>query len=146
MSRSATQHNHLCRGGTAGHGDTGVDSMSALNMDTDSEALLHAGVELAQGLWTDFASEFGFEGQGPEKTVTHQVGRAHTAAMYQSIGLDPATGFVTYDRLGNVGSVSLPITLAMAAEAGHFEQGDRVAMLGIGSGLSASMMEVHWQW
>jgi 3-oxoacyl-[acyl-carrier-protein] synthase-3 len=143
-SRSATQHNRLCRGGAVGHSDTGVDSTSALDMDTDSEALLHAGVELAQTLWASFSSEFGFADAAPDKTITHQVGRAHTKALYEALSLDPERGFTTYDGLGNVGSVSLPITLAMASEAGFLEAGDDIALLGIGSGLSSLMMRVRW--
>lgn len=142
--RSATEHNALCRGGALGHADTGVSSGSELFMETDSEALLHAGVDLARSLWSEFAPSLGFADRAPDRTVTHQVGRAHTRALYAALELDEARGFYTYPELGNVGSVSLPITLAQAAEAGFVEKGQSVALLGIGSGLSAAMMRVEW--
>ena len=134
--QTATQHNHLCQGDT--------DGKSGLTMKTDAEALLFAGVELAKSTWTEFINGREMLSQEHLKTVTHQVGRAHTKLLYDSLGLSESGGFFTYETLGNVGSVSLPITLALAAESGHIEKGDTVALLGIGSGLACQMMEVSW--
>jgi 3-oxoacyl-[acyl-carrier-protein] synthase-3 len=36
------------------------------------------------------------------------------------------------------------MTLAMADDAARLREGDRVALMGIGSGLSCMMMEVQW--
>ena len=49
------------------------------------------------------------------------------------------TGF-----LGNIGTVSLPITAAIAEERGFLEPGDRVGWLGIGSGLNCLMLGIEW--
>ena len=35
--------------------------------------------------------------------------------------------------------------MALAAEAGRFVRGDRVALLGIGSGVNCQMIGVEWQ-
>jgi len=48
--------------------------------------------------------------------------------------------YQTFDRLGNVGSVSLPATLALARQEGRVKPGDQVALLGIGSGLASLML------
>jgi hypothetical protein len=37
------------------------------------------------------------------------------------------------------------LTLALAAEAGHIQKNDRVALLGIGSGINCQMLAVEWQ-
>lgn len=140
--RSATEHNHLCRGGAKEAADTGLAGGIALDMSTDAEALLVAGVELAKRTWSSFVEETGFA--APDKVLTHQVGKAHDQALFAALGIDRDRSFVTYDRLGNVGSVSLPITLGMAVEAGFVVPGDEVALLGIGSGLSSLMMGVRW--
>ena len=136
VAQMATQHNHLCQGDT--------DGKSGLTMKTDAEALLFAGVELAKSTWKEFSEERQTLLKTNLKTITHQVGRAHTKLLYESLGLMESGGYFTYETLGNVGSVSLPITLAMAAESGHIEKGDTVALLGIGSGLACQMMEVSW--
>ena len=51
---------------------------------------------------------------------------------------------MTFEFLGNVGTVSLPITAAIASERGFLERGDRVGLLGIGSGLNCVMLGVEW--
>jgi 3-oxoacyl-[acyl-carrier-protein] synthase-3 len=38
----------------------------------------------------------------------------------------------------------VPIVLAKVMESGKLRKGDRVALLGIGSGLNCSMAEVVW--
>lgn len=142
--RAATEHNALCRGGAVSGGDTGVGSGGTLEMSTDSEALLDAGVKLARANFTDFLSDLSWTSDSLDRILTHQVGRAHQKALFDALELDEQYSFITYDFLGNVGSVSLPLTLALATEANFVRQGDRVAMLGIGSGLSSVMMGVEW--
>ncbi len=122
-----TSHNHLCEGDAAG---------DALEMQTDSEELLHAGIAVAKGAWDNFSSRTGWTPDTPELIATHQVGRAHTKAVFDAIGLDPDKNYSTFETLGNCGSVSLPITYSMAHEAGRAEPGKPTVLLGIGSGLS----------
>lgn len=123
--------NQLCEGDTASE---------ALEMRTDSEALLHAGVGLAQRCWGRFKTTTGWTEATPQRVITHQVGRRHSLMLFEKLGLDPAKDYQTFDRLGNVGSVSLPATLALARQEGRVKPGDQVALLGIGSGLASLML------
>jgi 3-oxoacyl-[acyl-carrier-protein] synthase-3 len=43
-----------------------------------------------------------------------------------------------------VGAAGVPLTLAISQEQGRLSTGDRVGMLGIGSGLNVSMMGAQW--
>ncbi len=52
--------------------------------------------------------------------------------------------FTTYGFLGNIGTVSLPITAALANERGILKRGDSVGFLGIGSGLNCLMLGLKW--
>jgi acyl-CoA:acyl-CoA alkyltransferase len=52
--------------------------------------------------------------------------------------------FSTFEYLGNMGTVSVPITAALADERDFLETGDRVAFLGIGSGLNCMMLGIEW--
>ncbi|MDR0353975.1 MAG: 3-oxoacyl-ACP synthase III [Opitutaceae bacterium] len=135
-ARAATQHNELCQGDTHG--------ADALAMQTDSEQLLHAGVALAGETWADFTAATGWDAATPARIVTHQVGNAHRRALYDALKLDPAKDFSTFETLGNTGSVALPATLATAIETGAIRDGDRVALLGIGSGLNSLMLALEW--
>jgi len=112
-------------------------------MRTDSEALLAAGVGLAQRCWGRFKVESGWDEATPDRIITHQVGRRHSSLLFERLGLDPAKDYQSFDRLGNVGSVSLPATLALARAEGRVRRGDKAALLGIGSGLASLMLAVE---
>ena len=43
-----------------------------------------------------------------------------------------------------MGTVSLPLTAALAEDRAFLQPGDRVAFLGIGSGLNCMMLGVEW--
>lgn len=131
-----TSHNHLCEGDS-----TGTDG---LEMQTDSEELLNAGIGVAERAWEKFKSWTQWTAETPDHYLTHQVGRAHQRRLYDALGIEESKDFSTFPELGNVGSVSLPITLAMAEQAGRLRPGDKIALLGIGSGLSSIMMSLQW--
>ncbi len=133
VARAATAHSDLCQGDTHG--------AEALAMQTDSERLLVAGVELARETWAEFSKAHGTRF---DRFVCHQVGSVHRRKLYETLGLDLARDFSTFETLGNTGSVALPATLALAAEAGAVKSGDRVALLGIGSGLNCLMLALEW--
>ncbi len=127
--------NKLCEGGNDGEN---------LAMKTDSEKLLEAGISLAAGTWKNFKNELGWNEKTPNHVITHQVGSRHTSALFEKLGLDRTKDFQSFERLGNVGSVSLPITLALAIDSGTIKRGEKVALLGIGSGLSSAMLGVQF--
>jgi 3-oxoacyl-[acyl-carrier-protein] synthase-3 len=130
-----TTHNALCQGDNSG---------DALEMLTDSEELLVAGIGVAKRAWERFIVSTGWSAESPDRIITHQVGRAHTRELFKALNLDLKKDFSTFETLGNVGSVSCPITLAKAMEDGAYSMGERAALLGIGSGLSSLMMAVEW--
>jgi len=138
--RSDTSSHELCAGDSARatHGD------DRPRMQTDSEALLHAGVNLAVETWEHCKRVLGWENSDVQKAFTHQVGRAHRKLLYERLGLDPAIDFPTVEYLGNAGAAALPMTAALGIEAGHLSPGDRVALLGIGSGLNSIMLGLEW--
>ncbi len=113
-------------------------------MRTDAPAVLKHGVELARGTWARFTSHLGWGAVGPDKTICHQVGGPHRAAVLQAFGVSEDKDFSTYSHLGNIGTVSLPLTAALADERGFLNKGDRVGFLGIGSGLNCMML--GWEW
>jgi 3-oxoacyl-[acyl-carrier-protein] synthase-3 len=121
----------LCRGDAADGGYL---------METNSEALLAAGVALARRTWTEFLTDLGWEAQSVARVVSHQVGSAHRRALLEALDLGPERDFPTFAELGNAGSAALPIALDLALEAGAVRRGPRTALLGIGSGLQCQML------
>lgn len=135
-----TTSHELCAGGVAAqaHGD------DRPRMQTDSEALLHAGVDLAERTWDLTKQTLGWTNADVQRAFTHQVGRAHRRLLYERLQLDPALDFSTVEFLGNTGAAALPLTASIGIERGLVRPGDRVALLGIGSGLNALMLGVEW--
>jgi 3-oxoacyl-[acyl-carrier-protein] synthase-3 len=128
----------LCQGGAAEGGER-------LLMATDAEELLQAGIAAAESAFGRFLESAGWRGGELDKTICHQVGHAHRRRLLEALRLDAERDFVTYPWLGNTGSAALPVTLAVAAERGHFSPGDRVGLLGIGSGINVLMLALEWQ-
>lgn len=144
-ARAHSIGHELCRGqeNASGAGDAG--GMIAPLMQTDSERLLEQGVVAAQAAFDSFLSETGWARDEISKTVCHQVGSAHRKLLLKTLGLAADRDFTTYETLGNTGSVALPITLAKAIEEGHIQSGERVALLGIGSGINVLMLALEYQ-
>ncbi|MBT6490968.1 MAG: 3-oxoacyl-ACP synthase III, partial [Deltaproteobacteria bacterium] len=44
----------------------------------------------------------------------------------------------------NIGPASVPIVLSKVVDSGRVKSGDRIALMGIGSGLNCTMAEVVW--
>ena len=138
--RTATEHNELCRGSA----DTGFNSTAVMSMQTQAETLLVTGCELAVEAWKGLKEVLGWRDDSVDRAYCHQVGCTHRDRLYESLNLDQTKDFSTFEFLGNVGSVSLPLTMAMGVERDPPSAGQRLAMLGIGSGLSSVMLGVCW--
>ncbi len=127
VTRAATEHHELCVGD--------FDQMR-----TDTQGLLTGGIALAGDLWRDARDEWDW--QDMDRYVVHQVSSVHTSRTAQALGLDESRIPLTFPTLGNVGPAAVAITLAK--EADGLEPGDRVLMMGIGSGLNMTCLELTW--
>ena len=125
----------LCQGDGSTHG---------LMMETDSEALLKAGIKLSKENWDKCRSVLNWKNSDVDKIIPHQVGVAHRFAMLTELGLPLDRDFQTYELFGNTGSAALPLTLIKASEANFFKPNDKIALLGIGSGLTSTMLGMEW--
>ena len=128
VTRAATEHHELCVG-------------DFTMMRTDLKGLLDAGMELSADMWAEAAGEFDWA-QGMDRYVIHQVSKVHTAAMCQKFGIDPARVPLTFPTFGNLGPASVPFTLA--GQQDSLDDGDRVLLMGVGSGLNVSCLEIAW--
>jgi 3-oxoacyl-[acyl-carrier-protein] synthase-3 len=147
---AAPQHHGLCQWGlttAAALGDAlGERVLLAARqvMSTDSVAVLKFGVELGLRTWKAFLSRLGWAAETIDKVICHQVGGPHRDAVLKALGISHDKEFSTYEYLGNIGTVSLPLTAAVAEEREFLLPGDRVGFLGIGSGLNCLMLGVEW--
>jgi 3-oxoacyl-[acyl-carrier-protein] synthase III len=131
VTRAATQWSHLCRGN--------LDRMV-----TDTKSLLIEGMKLAQVTFGAARQALGWVIDELDEFVIHQVSRVHTEALLKTFGIDPKKVHTIFQEHGNIGPASVPIVLSKLKEMGRLRKGQRIALLGIGSGLNCSMAEVVW--
>ncbi len=131
VTRAATQWNSLCRGN--------LDRMV-----TDTKMLLIEGMKLATKTFVAAKLALGWVVEEVDEFVIHQVSKVHTQAMVDAFGIDPKKVLTIFGEHGNIGPASVPIVLSKLREMGRLKKGDRIALLGIGSGLNCSMAEVVW--
>ncbi|MBE0501945.1 MAG: 3-oxoacyl-ACP synthase III [Desulfuromonadales bacterium] len=140
INLAAPQHHTLCRWGI----NTDDPKNHIPYMQTDAVSVMKHGVELGKRTWDTFLKELSLTSDRIDKVICHQVGEAHQRLILQAIGIDPEKDFTTYEFLGNMGTVSLPVTAAIAKERDALLPGDIVGFLGIGSGLNCLMLGIQW--
>jgi 3-oxoacyl-[acyl-carrier-protein] synthase-3 len=131
VAQAATQFNTLCRGWNH-------------QMWTDTKTLLTEGMRLANTTFLTARTVLGWVVHELDHFVIHQVSKAHTEGFIKSFGADPSKVFRIFPNLGNIGPASIPTVLAKLVEGNRIERGQRVALMGIGSGLNCAMAEVVW--
>lgn len=140
ITKAAPQYHKLCR--------WGLEQIQGGSfrpfMTTDSVSVLKYGVELGLKTWKSFLKTLEWTIEKVDKVVCHQVGAEHQNTILRLLGIPLEKDYVTFPYLGNIGTVSLPLTAAMAEERQHLKPGDYVSFLGIGSGLSCTMLGFRW--
>ncbi|HEX9078159.1 MAG TPA: 3-oxoacyl-ACP synthase III [Desulfuromonadaceae bacterium] len=140
VAHAAPEHHGLCLWGVHDDGK----GRFIQSMRTDAVNVLNYGVELGRRTWEAFLGEMGWQASQVDRVVCHQVGAAHQEAILKSLGITEDKDFTTYEFLGNMGTVSLPLSAALAEEREVLVAGEKVALLGIGSGLNCLMLGVEW--
>lgn len=127
-----TQHHNLC---------VGQRKWGRLQ----AKEMLLAGLHCLTQCWEGFQKASGWTDKDIDKYFTHQVSNAHRSLGSQTIGINmDGRDYWTLDRLGNIGPVSAPICMSMALEEGFLKDGDKVCLLGMGSGINATMLSIQW--
>ncbi len=142
-TRTAPQFHGLCRWGIEALKPFSAHQFLQFT-STDSAAVLTHGVELGIRTWQAFLRTLGRVKGQIDKVICHQVGAAHRDTILSSLGIAIDKDYSTFPYLGNIGTVSLPLTAALAEEREVLRPGDRVAFLGNGSGLNCLMLGVDW--
>jgi 3-oxoacyl-[acyl-carrier-protein] synthase III len=140
VARANTVHHKLCHSGAdeAGSGTTPL-------MTTDSERLMAEGIATGVATFHDLLAAGEWTRDDLPRTFCHQVGATHRKLMLESLGLPLENDYATLEWLGNTGSAALPTTMAIGLERGFVQRGQRIGMLGIGSGINSVMIGVDWQ-
>lgn len=140
VSEVAPEHHRLCRWGLSPASPITQEQF----MTTDSVAVMKNGVQLGLRTWNLFLDHMNWQAPQVDRVICHQVGHGHQEAILKTLQIPKEKDYVTYRFLGNMGTAALPATAALADERGILKPGQRVAFLGIGSGLTSLMMGLEW--
>lgn len=104
--------------------------------------------ELNPQVWTHMAKNMvnrqGLEANDFEHFFLTQININSIQKTLENLGVDISRGHTSMQHYGYTGSACIPITLNAAVEQGKLKHGDRIMMIGSGSGLTFS--GVAWQW
>jgi 3-oxoacyl-[acyl-carrier-protein] synthase III len=140
VARNAVEYHKLCIWGP----DMGFPPKNPHEMNTDSVGVLNNGVPLGLETFKTFMKEMNWPPDKPDKIICHQVGSSHQQSILDALGIPGEKDFTTFRYLGNIGTVSLPITAAIAAEREFLVKNNLVGFFGIGSGLNCLMLGLEW--
>jgi len=113
-------------------------------MRVDAKALTIAGLILGSEGLRDAFAHFGIDSGHYRAWAMHQTSKTHLERFCDLIDVDSARFARTYPTLGNVGAAGVGRTLVELDRQQQLAPGDAVALLGIGSGLNASLVELRW--
>lgn len=128
---SQTQHNALCVAQTTW-------------MRTDSTPLLHEGLKVIYAAWEGFKQKIGWDSATVDRVFTHQVSEKQRELGLKAIGLDRGIDYPTLIYLGNIASVSAPLSMALARDNSFLRDGDKVCLIGVGSGINSLILGLQW--
>lgn len=132
ISRAATEFNKLCRGWNQG------------SMWTDTKGLLREGIRLAATTYDTARQVLGWVANELDHIVLHQVSKVHTDAFIRACGVVPERVYRIFPKFGNIGPASIPTVLGKIVDQGRVQPGDKIALVGVGSGLNCGMAEIIW--
>lgn len=112
-------------------------------MATDSSALFNGAINHFPEMFTKLMSDIGWELPDISVMVPHQASIKVIQQGMKAINFPMDRCAITLDTFGNMASVSIPFTLKSAIERSDLGSGDRIGILGFGSGLSFSMMAME---
>ena len=139
IAEARTEFHDLCQSDD----DAAGAGMQPL-METDSEKLMAEGIATGVAAFEKLQQEWKVNLEDINRSVCHQVGSRHREAMLAAMSLSIETDCVTFPKLGNTGSVALPLTVAHAAKSDQLQRDNTLAMLGIGSGINSVMLGATW--
>jgi 3-oxoacyl-[acyl-carrier-protein] synthase-3 len=78
------------------------------------------------------------------KIIPHQANLKIIDCVIRSMRLDPKQFFLDIDKFANTSSATIPIAMCDAVSQGWLRRGDRVALVGFGSGLTCGGVVIDW--
>jgi acyl-CoA:acyl-CoA alkyltransferase len=128
---ASTEHHALCVG-------------QRTWLKIQARQMLKAGLHPLAKAWEGFLDQLKWDVNMVDRIFTHQVSTTHRNIGADVLGISLEKDYPTLPYLGNIGAVSSPLCLAKGIEDGLVKDGDRVCLMGMGSGINCTFMGIQW--
>jgi 3-oxoacyl-[acyl-carrier-protein] synthase-3 len=110
------------------------------HFDMDGPALQQAFLDLGPEAVLSTLRRLNFDWADFDLVAIHQVALPYLPPIFERLGVADDKTIVTIEDHGNLASVTLPLQLHLAREAGTVKRGSLVALIGLAGGISLGVM------
>lgn len=127
--------------GTGGSMDPHAENGS--HFDMDGPGLQKAFLDLGPDAVLDTLRKLDLEWDNFDLVAIHQVALPYLPPIFDRLGVASNKSIITIEDHGNLASVTLPLQLLRAREAGMIGEGSLVALIGLAGGISLGVMVIR---
>ncbi|QNE47671.1 ketoacyl-ACP synthase III [Glaciihabitans sp. INWT7] len=124
--------------GTGGSMDPHADNGS--HFDMDGPALQQAFLDLGPDAVLATLQKLDLHWGDFDLVAIHQVALPYLPPIFERLGVADDKTIITIEDHGNLASVTLPLQLLLARDAGRIGEGSLVALIGLAGGISLGVM------
>lgn len=85
-----------------------------------------------------------WESDNIQHLATHQVSMQTFPLIAKAMGIPTEKAIKVFEKYGNTAAASIPLSIYEAWQSGQLQKGDRLAMIGLAAGISASLQLMIW--
>lgn len=138
----AAQSKHWSIGTLPGGGSMFPHDPDASYFDMDGAGLAEAFMDLGPGPVFELLDRLGADIDDFDFIAMHQVAEPHLPRIAERLGVPVERILQTIADHGNLASVTLPLQLRLAIDAGRITTGSRVLLVGLAGGISIGLAAV----
>lgn len=127
--------------GTGGSMDP--HAVNGSHFDMDGPALQKAFLDLGPDAVLETLRKLDLDWADFDLVAIHQVALPYLPPIFDRLGVASDKSIITIEEHGNLASVTLPLQLLLAREAGMIQAGSLVALIGLAGGISLGVMVVR---
>ena len=124
--------------GTGGSMDPHAENGS--HFDMDGPALQQAFLDLGPDAVLATLQKLDLDWSDFDLVAIHQVALPYLPPIFERLGVAADKTIITIEDHGNLASVTLPLQLLLARDAGRIREGSLVALIGLAGGISLGVM------
>lgn len=105
---------------------------------------MNEGAKVVVKAYEGFKHELGWTDAMIDKIFAHQVSEPQRILGLYLLKLPEGIDYPTLSYLGNTASVAAPISMAVGLDKGFVQNGDRICLMGVGSGINSLIAGIQW--